>query len=493
VTATPDGRTLAIGAAWIGAFRWTAQVVSWSAMLVVLRLLTPEDYGVASLALALVAIAGVLSEFGLGTAVVALPDLPEQVARQLHGAASLLGVVVAGGVAASAPLVAGFYREPLLGPVIQVLSLVFLAEGVRLVPQAMLSRRLAYRAIGGLDFLRAITTSVAVLLLAWLGHGYWALVLGNLLGAVLISLAVTVRYGLMPRWPRPSELRTPITYAWHIFAGRAAWMLYRNSDTLIAGRILGSTILGYYTMAGSVASLPGEKLGNVLTAATAPFFAAIQSDRPALRHYFLRVTEVLTLVLYPVLFGFMLVADLAVPLVLGEKWLPAVPVLRLLILFAAIQAVTTPVSQVLNVTGNTRIGMRAGLRALVILPPAFLIGGLLWGMLGIAAAWVVAYPLVLSLPLRVALRALEIPLREYLDCGRRAAAAVVVMAGLVAVARGATLGLEAPTWVQLVSAVATGAIGYAGYLWWRHPSLVRGIPGLLRRGKPVTAKVPTGG
>lgn len=482
MTATPDGRTLALGAAWIGVFRWTAQVVSWSAMLVVLRLLTPEDYGIASLALAIIAIAGVLSEFGLGTAVVALPELPDQVARQLHGAACLLGLVVAATAAAVAPMVAGFYREPLLGPVIQVLSLVFLAEGVRLVPQAMLSRRLAYRAIGALDFLRAIATSLAVLLLAWMGKGYWALVLGNLLGAVMISLAVTVQFGLMPRWPRLAELRTPFTYAWHIFAGRGAWMLYRNSDTLIAGRILGSTILGYYTMAGSVASLPGEKLGNVLTAATAPFFAAIQSDRSALRHYFLRVTEVLTLVLYPVLFGFMLVADLAVPLVLGEKWLPAVPVLRLLILFAAIQAVTTPVSQVLNVTGNTRVGMQTGLLALVILPPAFVAGGVLWGMLGIAGAWVLGYPLVLRLPLRVALQALDIPLMEYLRSGHRAAAAVLVMASAVGLVRVVAVGLEAPSWLQLALAIAAGAIGYAGYLWWRHPSLVRAIPTLLRKG-----------
>jgi O-antigen/teichoic acid export membrane protein len=318
-----------------------------------------------------------------------------------------------------------------------------------------------------------------VLGLAWAGQGYWALVLGNLFGAVILSAVVTVRFGLVPAWPRTAELATPLSYARHILVGRIAWVLYRNSDILIAGRLLGSGLLGYYSMAWNVASLPGEKLGNVLTAATAPFFAAIQADRPALRHYFLRVTEALSLVLYPLLFGFLAVADLAVPLVLGEKWIPAVPVLRILIVFAAINAITTPVSQVLNVTGHTRTGMLSGLIALGVLPPAFLVGGMLWGMSGIAGAWIVGYPIVMLLPVRTALRTLEIPLGGYLGSARRAVEGVAVLAGAVWLMR---LALPPGTsgWLELVGAVLAGAVGYLGLLWWRHRGLLAAVPGLLR-------------
>ncbi|MCL4867225.1 MAG: hypothetical protein KJZ47_15130, partial [Gemmatimonadales bacterium] len=71
---------------------------------------------------------------------------------------------------------------------------------------------------------------------------------------------------------------------------------------------------------------------------------------------------------------------------------------------------------------------------------------------------------------------------EYLRAGHRAAAAVLVMAAAVGLVRVVAVGLEAPSWLQLAVAIAAGAIGYAGYLWWRHPSLVRAIPTLLRKG-----------
>lgn len=487
MTTPPDGRTLAAGAAWIGLFRWTAQLLSWAAMLVVLRLLQPADFGIANLALAIVAIAAVVSEFGLGTAVVVLPTLEDAVARQLHGAAILLGLAAGALFALASHPIAAFYDEPALTPVIRVLGLVFVAEGLRLVPLGLLARRLAYRTTAGLDFLRAVLTAGTVLTLAWAGTGYWALVLGNLAGTALTAVVISARFGIRPALPRAADLRAPMRYAWHLFVSRGAWVLYRTSDVLVAGRLVSATLLGYYSMASTLASLPGEKLGNVITAATAPFFAAIQSDRARLRHWFLRVTEVLALMLYPVMFGFLAVADLAVPLVLGDQWLSAVPVVRILFGFAAIHAVTTPVSQVLNVTGHTRENMLAGIIALGVMPAAFVTGGLLAGIHGIALAWLVCYPVVLLYPVRIALRALELDAADFLRCGRRAAEGVAAMLVTVAALRWG-LGPQLGPWAELAASVGAGASGYLGLLWWRHRAMLLAIPALLRgRGAPGAA------
>lgn len=477
--ATPGGRALVGGVAWIATFRWASQVLSWAATLLVVRLLAPSDYGIATLALAVVSVAAVLSEFGLGTAVVAVRDLSRSGVAEAHGAALGLGLAVGGLLALGSPLLAWFYREPALRAVLPALSLVFVAEGARVVPVSMLARALRYRETALLDFFKAASSAILVLALAVRGAGYWALVLGHLGGSVVTTLWVLARHGQPLARPTRSGLAPTVHLARNVVVARAAWILYRTSDIFVAGRLFGTSLLGYYTMAWNFASLPGEKLGNVLTGATAPFFAAIQEDRAALRHYFLRVTEALALVLYPALFGFLLVADLVVPLVLGAQWLPSVPILRVLVFYAAVQGVQTPISQVLNVTGHSRTAMRGGLLALAVLPPAFFLGGKLGGLMGVAVAWLVAYPVVMSIPLPAVLRVLSLSPREYLSATRVAVEGVIVMAVAVVALRALPWG-PSSAWPELGAAVATGATAYLGTLWVRHRRILVELHAMVR-------------
>lgn len=477
---TPTGRTLVGGVAWIASLRWTAQVLTWVSTLVVVRLLAPGDYGIAALALAVVSVVTVLAEFGLGTAVISARALsPVQVA-QLNGAALGLAVLASLVVLVGSPVAARFYREPLLAGVLPLLSLVFVAEGARVVPVAMLSRALRYRDTAIIDFAKSLVTATLVLTLALRGVGYWALILGYLGGSLVSAGWVISRHRQPYAWPTRAGLGALLQLARHVVIGRSAWILYRTADVFVAGRLFGAGLLGYYTMAWTVASLPGEKLGNVLTAATAPFFGAIQSDRQALRHYFVRVSETLALVLYPLLFGFLCVADLAVPLVLGEQWRPSVPVLRVLICYAAIQGVTTPVSQILTVTGHARTVMRAGLIALAVLPPAFFVGGRMAGILGVALGWLLVYPLVAWYPLSAALRVLALPVRDYIGGLRVAFEGAITMA-LAVLGFRALPWPSGSDWLELGGAIVAGGLGYTVTVWRRSPEALTTLLRTVRR------------
>lgn len=468
---SPTGRTLAGGMAWIGGFRWSAQVLSWVATLVVIRLLAPEDYGIAGLATAFIGVAAILSELGLGTAVVALPSVSPAQAAQMNTAAVGAGIGFASLISLAAPFAAGFFGEPALRLVLPVLSLSFILEGVRTVPVALLARRLAYRTTAAMDFARALTTTGSVLLLAVLGWGYWALILGNVAGGVFVALWVLARHRVPLARPKMADLAVPITFAKHIVAGRALWQVYRTADMLIVGRLLGTVSLGFYSVAWNVASLPGEKLGNVITAATAPFFAAVQHDRERLRHYFLKVTGVMAMVLFPVLFGFLVVADLAVPVVLGEKWLPTVPLIQVLVANAALTSVTLLLPQILNVTGHTRTAMLAGVVCVVVLLPAFAVGALLSGTLGVAMAWLVTFPLITWLPLKAVLVALNLKLVEYLQEFRPAVEGS--MAILVAASATRWAVADAPGGlVEMILTILAGIVAFGLVLRIRHPSVI---------------------
>lgn len=462
----PTGRTLARGVIWIGLFRWSAQLLSWAAFLVVIRNISPGDYGVAGLALALVAVASVVSELGLGTAIIAQPNMsPNQVA-QLNVLAIAISIGVSGFLFTSAPLFATFFSEQRLTNVFRALSLVFLAEGARTVPFAILAKSLKYRLTASIDFARAVVTSLFVLTLALAGKGYWALVIGNIAGSFFATIWVCGFHDVGYLWPRMSALRNSLQLGLHVVVSRLSWTIYRNSDFFVAGRMFGSVQLGQYTAAWNVASLPGEKLGNVLTSATQPFFAAVQHRKSDLKRYFLGSSQALAFTIFPLLVGLIWVADLAVPIVLGNQWTTSIGPLRWLIVYAAANAVITPVSQVINVTRNTRIGMVSSLISLVVLPVAFAIGGHYGALSGIAAAWVVTFPLLSALPLRIALKALDIRWSEYTAIFRRVIESVAVMS-VVVIAVRALHDWHHRNAAELMCAVAAGAAAYIAMAWLR--------------------------
>jgi len=459
-----EGRTLVRGIAWIGIFRWSSQALTWAVTLVVLRILTPRDYGIVGMTTFFLALAGVLSEFGIGGAIVALRDLTPAAERQLHAVAVGAGLFAAGLSALVAWPLSRLFHEPALVAVLVVLGFAFLLDGLRVVPVALLSRELQYRKASSVDLVRAVAAGLIGLIMALQGAGYWALV-----GAAVGGSAAASAWSLRLRWivwarPRAADLAAPIRYCRHLIVSRLAFSGYQNADFMIAGRMFGSAVLGQYNLAWTIASLPGEKLTNIVTAASTPFFSAMQHDRRQLGSYYLRLTAFLSLLLWPALFGFMAVADLVIPLVLGPQWTPAVPLARALVFYAGVQSVSALNSPILFLTGHSRTGMQVSVLALLVLPPAFYLGGRLAGVEGIAWAWTIMFPLVVAWPLATVLRSLDLSIWTYLAGLRRPALLVTVMVGVVLLLRQALAGHVGRS-LELGLAVGTGAVVYAMLCW----------------------------
>lgn len=462
--AEAEGRILVRGIAWIGIFRWSSQALTWAITLIVLRILSPRDYGIVGMTTFFLALAGVLAEFGIGGAIVALRDLSRRAEHQLHAVAIGAGLFAAGLSALVAWPLSRLFHEPALVGVLAVLGSAFLLDGLRVVPVALLSRELEYRKASSVDLVRAVASALVVLILAERGAGYWALVGGAVTGSAAAS-----GWALWLRWvswerPRAADLAAPIRYCRHLIVSRLAFSGYQNADFMIAGRLFGSAVLGQYNLAWTIASLPGEKLTNIVTAASTPFFSAIQHDLRQLGSYYLRLASFLSLLLWPALFGFMAVADLMIPLVLGPQWVPAVPLARALVFYAGVQSVSALNSPILFLTGHSRTGMQVSILALLILPPAFYLGGRWAGVEGIAWAWTLMFPLVVAWPLATVLRALGLSIWNYLAGLRRAALMVVAMVGSVLLLRHAVAG-RVDRSLELGLSVATGVLLYAALCW----------------------------
>ncbi len=417
--------------AWTAGIKWASQILAWASMLVLARLLTPYDFGLVGMAEVYLGLVGLISEFGLGTAIITMRDLSDEQVSELNSASLFLGfigLIVSCG--AAIPL-GWFFRAPRLPTIVMVMSLSFVILAFRTVPYSLLQKDLRFKAIAITDGLRAVVQALIMVVLALMGFQFWALVLGGLAGAAATAAVTMVWRFQSFRWPRYHSIKRALEFSRHVLVARLSWYGYSNADFMVAGRVLGEAPLGSYTFAWNIASVPVEKITALVTQVTPAFFSAVQTDQAALRRYLRTLTEGLALITFPATCGLALVAADFVHLALGAKWEGVIVPLELLAIYASLRSIVTLLPQVLIAVNESRFVMRATLGALFVLPCAFYVGSH-WGTAGIASGWVIAYPFV-TLPLYWrTFRKIQMSVSEYVGALWPAFTGTAVMAAAVA-------------------------------------------------------------
>jgi O-antigen/teichoic acid export membrane protein len=434
-------RALLGGIAWTAAMKWIGQVLTWGITLIVARLLQPSDYGLIGMAVIYVGLVQLLSEFGLGTAIITMRDLTDDQVSQLNTLSLLLGVLCFAASVAVAIPIARFFRAPKLAMVIVVMSIAFLVSAFSTIPYSLLQKEMRFKLLAVMDASQSISQAICTLALAFLGFGYWALVIGNLSLSFATAGLTLARRRQRFAWPRAAALRGPLLFSWHIIVGRLSWYVYDNSDFLVAGRVLGQAPLGAYSLAWTLAHAPLEKLTGLVNRVTPSVFSAVQNDHAALRRYLRTITGAMALIVFPATVGMALVANEFVRMALGAKWVGVVLPLELLAFHALLKSNVILTYPVLTAIRSTRFTMWQSLANLVILPVSFYIGSR-WGTGGIAGVWVLVFPLLQISVYWHLFRGIEMTTKEYFGALWPAASGCVLMA----VAVGALKHFLNPTW-----------------------------------------------
>ncbi len=406
-----DG-TLVRGLAWTAGMKWGSQIFAWASTLIVARLLNPEDYGLVGMATVYLGFANLISEFGVGTTVITLRDLSDEDVAQLNGFALLLGLA---GFVISCLLAVPlgiFFKSPRLPWVVVAMSATFIISSFQSVPAALLQRDLKFKLISVIDGAKGFTMALVAVVFALLGFRYWTLVLAGVSSAVVGTTMVLSRRRHRIALPRPSTLGHVLRFSWHVIAGRVAWYTYSNADFVVSGRILGQVALGSYNLAWNLATVPVEKITGVLNSVTPALYSAVQKDKAALRRYMLTLLEGIGLITLPLSIGIGLVSREFVLVFLGAKWAPAIVPLMLLGFYASVRSLIPIIWSAMNVVGDSAFAMWNAMALAVVLPIAFVIGSH-WGNAGIAAAWMIGFPIV-AIPVTARVfRKIEMPWSEF--------------------------------------------------------------------------------
>lgn len=429
-------RHMAHAVAWNAIARWASQILSWVSTFLVARLLTPSDYGIMGMSGLFLNLAMLVSQAGIGQAILTIRDLSRRQIAELNTVSALLGIGLVGLSCIVAVPLAHFFSVPQLFAVMAVSSSTCLINGFQVVPRALLQKELRFKLLAFIETVRAFLQIIMTVVLAWLGFGYWSLALGTVLGCLTACVLTVYWKRVNFAIPHFGGLRRELKFAGQVILSSIAWYAYENADFGVAGRVLGEVPLGNYTVAWTISSAPVEKVTNLVTTVTPAFFSAMQTDKPELRRYLFRLSELLSYLTIPAGIGLALVADHLVPVLLGPKWYGAIGPLRFLAVLFAIRSLCTILPNLLTAIGDATFVMRTTVISAVVMPFAFLLGSR-WNANGIAATWVIAYPIIMAPMFLRVLHKTGAQLREYFAVVRPALNASAVMTVVVLLTRSA--------------------------------------------------------
>lgn len=382
------------GTLWFGSARALTQVITWMATLLVVRVLSPSDYGLFGFATLVTGIADLVAELGLGAAIVQKRDLDRDGLDTIFWTSMATGTVIYALTWLLAPAIAQFFRQDRLTAVLRVAMLAFIVGSARVIPWNLLTKQIDFARRSSAEAAAAVLSSGATLLLAWRGWGVWSLVAGLLCRSIVLTVLCFWFMPWRPRWRySTTHLGGIIRFGAEVAGGRISWYLYNNSDLLVVGKLLGEQALGLYSLVFQVVVLPTDRITSIISQVGFPVYARIQHDTDRFARYFLESLTVTSLLTFPILTGLFVTADLGAVLLLPARWQAVATPLKLMCLVGLVLSVSTLIAPAVLAKGRADLPFRFNLGCLVVMPLGF-VAGAQFGLIGVYWAWLLLFPFV---------------------------------------------------------------------------------------------------
>jgi O-antigen/teichoic acid export membrane protein len=377
------------GILWNTAGQVASRILNLLFILVLARLLTPRDFGLVAIGTAIIAFATVLTDIGVGSALVQRQhDIRDNASAAFY--MNALAVLLLGGslLLLSGPI-ARFYGQPAVSRVLPLLIAAFLVRGLMATHEAYLRKRMLFRRLQLINVSSVAAYGGLAVLLAWLGAGVWSLAWGVLLGACVYASLVLAGSG-MPLSLNPHFRRWRDLFAfgrWVFLGGMLTWVL-QSGDNLAVGKFLGPSALGVYSIAYGYGLLPAALVGGAVAQALFPAYARLQGDLDQLRTLVSRIVRLSAAVCFPMAGAFLFAAGDVLVALMGPKWTRVGPPFHVFAVVFSAALFTASFPRVYDAVDRPIVNVYIALAALPVMIAGTVIGlnfGVFGVSLGIAA------------------------------------------------------------------------------------------------------------
>jgi O-antigen/teichoic acid export membrane protein len=353
-------------------------------MVIVARLLKPEDFGLVAMVTVITAILELFASAGLSAATVQRSTISNDQISTLFWVNICVGVILCVLCVLIGPAMVAFYHEPRLLSVTAVIGVGFLFNSAGVQHLALLQRQLRYVTLAVIEFSGQLISLGFGVAVAIAGYGYWALVAAAVSLPALVTLGVWTATAWIPGRPRRNiGIGSLLHFGGTLTTNNVVAYITYNFDKFILGRVWGAGPLGYYGVASQLINIPTSNLNMALGGVLFSALSRLQDDAERFRNYFLKgyalnISMTLPITIFSVVF-----AEDVILVVLGPKWSSAVAVFRLLTPTVLFFAVANPVGWLLWASGRQVRSLKISLVIAVLVIAGCLIG-LPYGPKGVA-------------------------------------------------------------------------------------------------------------
>lgn len=475
-------RTLS-GIAWnfIAVFGQT--ILTLGTGIILARILTPEDFGVLTIATVFIGIADLVSSLGMGAAIIQRKELTPLHLRTATTLSILTGGALFLVLWASAPTIAAFFGEPLLATILPVLAAGLTCSAASAASRGLLARRMNFRQLFIIEFTAYLLGYAGLsILLAHQGYGAWSLVWGSTLSLVIQSLAALyLAPAGRPCLPPRKETRDLLGFGGGMSLNSTINYLASNVDYLTIGKFINAAQLGLYQRAYQLAMMPQIKIAATLSGALFPSYAEIQDNPGKIGRAFLMSISATSLFAFPTCIGFIVIGDAVILSLYGAQWLACVPAFKVLAVAGTFKGFANLCGPVVKATGHLNGEIRRQLGYLPLLAVACLFAAR-YGIEAVASAVVIGSLWLYLSMAQLACRIVGVAWKDFLAAHLPGLVLAALTAGvlfLLQAANDALLQLS-PT-QNLIYLLAGAALGAMIAMLFLPSALLGQVPGWIFR------------
>lgn len=471
------------GLAWSGTQRWGGRALSLLAFIALSRLLTPEDFGIVAMASLFISFLQTFQDQGLGDAIVQRKDLQDEHLDTAFWTNLLIGCLLTIISIVGSNITAGIFHEPQLAVIIRWLSLSFVLAGLSSTQQAILRRRFEFKELAARTLLAILAGGIIGVVMAFLGFGVWSLVAQNLISGLV---------GVIILW-RVSDWKPSFRFSKNHFSELFSFGSYviginllnflnRHADDLLIGYFLGPTLLGLYTVAYRLIAIMTDLLTSVTNAVAFPAFSRLQNEPERMRRALYQVTQYTSLITFPAFIGVAVIAPELVVAVFGSQWTPSIPVMQVLAFIGILHSLLYFNSSVFMATGKPAWSFHIAILNAVANVIAFVLV-VRWGIIAVAAAYVIRGYLLSPLPVWLLKRIINIELKTYLNQFVAPLVGSSIMAALI-IGLKLLLDDRLGLYLRLILYILGGGLAYLLAIRWLVNPVWREIITLIQQTMP---------
>lgn len=374
--------------------RWTALsssvkiLVQLSQLVILSKLLTPADFGLIAIAVAIAAFLQIFADAGVSNAIIHFQDISDEQLSSLFWVNVSLAAILAIILAGTSSFIADWYRQPELTSLLYIAALTLLINALGQQLRVNAQKNLLFPMLVKIELSAVLSGFLLSLFLAWYGFGVYSIALGTLFTAIIYCLLawMFLANGWKPQLHmKISEIKKFLKYGCYMIGNNLVSTVNSQIDILIGGRQLSANDMGLYNVPKTLMLNVQMAINPIITQVGLPIMAIAQNDRNRLKSIYLQTIRITSSINFPIYLAIAFYSSEIVYLVLGEQWKDTIPVIQIFAVWGLVRSVGNPVGSLLLGVGRADMLFKWNLFWTIITGPSLWIGSH-WGIYGMAIA-----------------------------------------------------------------------------------------------------------